>query len=190
MILFALVEARTTPAPSSVMKGISWCRVCSQERSNQRFPSFLRRGQEWWRSERRYGALPFHTSHFTLLSPERSQESAPGGSTWLLYSQYKAHVLGVQRSCTHSTKPMYYRRGKHLLQSTYLPTAIYIPSSCNLHTFQLHATHLPAAIYTPSSRNLHTFQPQTAQTTFANSTPSCRGCDIFSDMVIVSVKRS
>ena len=135
-----------------------------------------------------------------------------GGSTWLLYSQYKAHVLGVQRSCTHSTKPMYYRRGKHLLQSTHPPAAIYTPSSRNLHTFQLQSTHppaaiyipfncmlhtlqpqsehLPAAIYIPSSRNLHTLQPQTAQTTFANSTPSCRGCDNFSDMVIVSVKRS
>ncbi len=110
MILFALVEARTTPAPSSVMRGISWRRVRSQERSNQRFPSFLRRGQGWWRSERRYGALPFYTSHFFHSSPERSQESAPGGSTWLLYSQYKAHVLGVQRSCTRSTKPKYCAR--------------------------------------------------------------------------------
>ena len=110
MILFALVEARTTPAPSSVMRGSLLGSVLSQERSNQRFPSFLRRGQGWWRSERRYGALPFYTSHFTFSSPERSQESAPGSSTWLLYSQYKAHVLGVQRSCTHSTKPMYCAR--------------------------------------------------------------------------------
>ena len=111
-------------------------------------------------------------------------------STKPMYSEYNVHVLAVQNPCTtaegntccnlHTLQP----------QSEHPPAAIYTPSSRNLHTFQLQSTHPPAASYTPSSRNLHTFQPQTAQTTFANSTPSCRGCDNFSDMVIVSVKRS
>ena len=30
-------------------------------------------------------------------------------STWPMYCEYKAHVLGVQKLCTRSTKPMYSR---------------------------------------------------------------------------------
>ena len=146
-------------------------------------------------------------SHFSFHAPLPREKSGVG-SRW----QYMAFVLAVQSPCTRSTTFMYSQYKAHVLppretlaaiytpsscnlntlqpQSTHPLAASYTPSSCNLHTLQPQSTYLPAAIYTPSNCMLHTLQPQTAQTTFANSTPSCRRCDNFSNMVIVSVKRS
>ena len=160
MILFALVEACTTPPPSSVRRGSLLGSVLSQKRSNQRFPSFLRRGQEWWRSERRYGALHFYTSHFFHSSPEREVRCRLS--------------VAVHGFCTRSTKPMYSEYNVHVLAVQSPCTTAEGNTCCNLHTLQLQSTYLPTACYTPSSRNLNTFQPQSTHPPAANGTNNFR----------------